>query len=202
MKSLHIDHVAEKRVGSKGARGISGGEKRRVSIACELVATPSILFLDEPTSGLDAFSAFAVVETLKNLALSSKMMVIMTIHQPRSNLFLLFDKLLLLTKGEMVRVLPFFSLGFFFFFFFLSPAFVPQHILSSGSSTLGPSKTVWDTWTALASPAPQHTTQLISSVLFILSFPFLSFFSEQPFSFLFFFLLQSTLPLHLQLHTR
>ena len=70
LKALRIDHVAERTIGSKTARGISGGEKRRVTIACELVTTPSILFLDEPTSGLDAYSAFVAVETLRNLATS------------------------------------------------------------------------------------------------------------------------------------
>jgi len=99
--ALRIDHVADKLIGSRGARGISGGEKRRVSIACELVTTPAILFLDEPTSGLDAFSAFAVVDAMKTLATRSKMVVVMTIHQPRSNIFSLFDKLLLLTKGKV-----------------------------------------------------------------------------------------------------
>lgn len=81
--ALKIDHVADRFVGSKGQRGISGGEKRRVSIACELVTMPSILLLDEPTSGLDAHSAFVVMDTLKQLAVSLKTAVVCTIHQPR-----------------------------------------------------------------------------------------------------------------------
>ena len=51
MLELGIIPIANKRIGSAGKRGLSGGEKRRVSIACELVTSPSILFLDEPTSG-------------------------------------------------------------------------------------------------------------------------------------------------------
>lgn len=52
MEELGIVGIANKRIGNSGKRGLSGGEKRRVSIACELVTSPSILFLDEPTSGI------------------------------------------------------------------------------------------------------------------------------------------------------
>lgn len=85
-----------------GRRSISGGEKRRVSIACELVTSPSILFLDEPTSGLDAYNAFNVVESLVNLARTHKRTVVFTIHQPRSNIVALFDQLVLLASGKCV----------------------------------------------------------------------------------------------------
>ncbi|KAI8588455.1 hypothetical protein BDZ88DRAFT_194973 [Geranomyces variabilis] len=99
---LDILHIANRRIGTTGERGISGGEKRRVSIACELVTGPSILFLDEPTSGLDAFNAYNVIESLVNLARTYRRTVILTIHQPRSNIFALFDKLVLLAKGRVV----------------------------------------------------------------------------------------------------
>ncbi|KAJ3018387.1 hypothetical protein HKX48_002938 [Thoreauomyces humboldtii] len=102
LMELGILHIANRRIGTTGERGISGGEKRRVSIACELVTGPSILFLDEPTSGLDAFNAFNVIESLVNLARTYRRTVILTIHQPRSNIFALFDKLLLLAKGRVV----------------------------------------------------------------------------------------------------
>ena len=69
-------------VGSTMRRGISGGEKKRLSIACELIIDPSILFLDEPTSGLDAFTALNLIHTLQLLAKSGRT-VICTIHQPR-----------------------------------------------------------------------------------------------------------------------
>jgi ABC-type multidrug transport system ATPase subunit len=85
-----------------GHRSISGGEKRRVSIACELVTSPSILFLDEPTSGLDAYNAFNVVESLISLARDYNRTVVFTIHQPRSNIVSLFDQLVLLAAGKMV----------------------------------------------------------------------------------------------------
>ena len=85
-----------------GRRSISGGEKRRVSIACELVTSPSILLLDEPTSGLDAYNAFNVVESLVSLARDYNRTVIFTIHQPRSNIVSLFDQLVLLAAGRLV----------------------------------------------------------------------------------------------------
>ena len=85
-----------------GHRSISGGEKRRVSIACELVTSPSILFLDEPTSGLDAYNAYNVVESLTSLARDYNRTVVFTIHQPRSNIVAMFDHLVLLAHGKAV----------------------------------------------------------------------------------------------------
>ncbi|KAH8588688.1 putative ATP-dependent permease [Bisporella sp. PMI_857] len=103
-KQLGISHIKDSLIGSEEGkgRGISGGEKRRVGIACELVTSPSILFLDEPTSGLDAYNAFNVIECLVTLAKTYKRTVIFTIHQPRSNIVALFDRLLLLAKGKTV----------------------------------------------------------------------------------------------------
>ncbi|KAG9126541.1 hypothetical protein FRC07_003040, partial [Ceratobasidium sp. 392] len=99
---LGLDAIKDSRIGESGRRSISGGEKRRVSIACELVTSPSILFLDEPTSGLDAYNAFNVVESLVALARDYKRTVIFTIHQPRSNIVSLFDQLILLAQGRVV----------------------------------------------------------------------------------------------------
>ncbi|KAI6246777.1 ABC transporter [Erysiphe necator] len=103
-KQLGIYAIRDTLIGSEEGkgRGISGGEKRRVGIACELVTSPSILFLDEPTSGLDAFNAFNVIESLVTLAKTYKRTVIFTIHQPRSNIVALFDRLLLLARGRTV----------------------------------------------------------------------------------------------------
>ncbi|KAH7907698.1 hypothetical protein BJ138DRAFT_1159506 [Hygrophoropsis aurantiaca] len=102
MSELGILGIKDKRIGEKGRRSISGGEKRRVSIACELVTSPSILFLDEPTSGLDAYNAHNVVSSLVTLARTYNRTVIFTIHQPRSNIVALFDQLLLLAQGRVV----------------------------------------------------------------------------------------------------
>ena len=108
-KQLGIYNIRDSLIGSEEGkgRGISGGEKRRVGIACELVTSPSILFLDEPTSGLDAFNAFNVIECLVTLAKTYKRTVIFTIHQPRSNIVALFDRLILLAQGKTVYSGPF-----------------------------------------------------------------------------------------------
>ncbi|KIM40694.1 hypothetical protein M413DRAFT_446097 [Hebeloma cylindrosporum] len=102
MNELGILGIRDMRIGESGHRSISGGEKRRVSIACELVTSPSILFLDEPTSGLDAYNAYNVVESLVSLARNYNRTVVFTIHQPRSNIVALFDQLLVLAAGKLV----------------------------------------------------------------------------------------------------
>jgi ABC-type multidrug transport system ATPase subunit len=102
MHELGILSISDSRIGETGKRSISGGEKRRVSIACELVTSPSILFLDEPTSGLDSFNAQSVIESLVQLAKTYNRTVVFTIHQPRSNIVAMFDKLLLLASGRVV----------------------------------------------------------------------------------------------------
>lgn len=108
-KQLGIHHIRDSLIGSEEGkgRGISGGEKRRVGIACELVTSPSILFLDEPTSGLDAYNAFNVIECLVTLAKTYQRTVVFTIHQPRSNIVALFDRLILLAQGKTVYSGPF-----------------------------------------------------------------------------------------------
>jgi ABC-type multidrug transport system ATPase subunit/ABC-type multidrug transport system permease subunit len=102
LKELRILHIKDRLIGSDFERGISGGEKRRVSIACELVTSPSILFLDEPTSGLDANNANNVIECLVRLSKNYERTLIFTIHQPRSNIVSLFDGLVLLANGELI----------------------------------------------------------------------------------------------------
>ncbi|KAJ1915964.1 (ABC) transporter [Tieghemiomyces parasiticus] len=114
MRELGIMHIKDSRIGSSTERGISGGEKRRVSIACELVTSPSILFLDEPTSGLDSYNAYNVVECLVNLARTYNRTIVFTIHQPRSNIFALFDQLVLLAEGYMVYSGPASRTQFYF----------------------------------------------------------------------------------------
>ncbi len=83
-------------------RGISGGERKRVSVAQELVTRPSLIFLDEPTSGLDSTSALELMLALKNLALRGGHSIVTIVHQPRTTIFELMDGLLLLSKGEEV----------------------------------------------------------------------------------------------------
>lgn len=88
-------------VGNWQRRGISGGEKRRVSIGIEILTSPRLIFLDEPTSGLDSAAAYHVVTTLKKLARDGRT-VLTVIHQPSSEVFNLFDDLCLLSAGRQV----------------------------------------------------------------------------------------------------
>lgn len=102
LNELRILSIKDRVIGSNFKRGISGGEKRRVSIACEMVTSPSILFLDEPTSGLDSYNARNVVECLVKLSRDFNRTIVFTIHQPRSNIVSLFDKLILLSEGDLI----------------------------------------------------------------------------------------------------
>ncbi|KAM2713036.1 hypothetical protein EV1_032962 [Malus domestica] len=96
---MGLQDCADTVIGNWHLRGISGGEKRRVSIALEILTRPRLLFLDEPTSGLDSASAFFVTQTLRALARDGRT-VIASIHQPSSEVFELFDQLYLLSSGK------------------------------------------------------------------------------------------------------
>ncbi|CAH2036397.1 unnamed protein product [Thlaspi arvense] len=98
---MGLQDCSDRAIGNWHMRGISGGEKKRLSIALEVLTKPSLLFLDEPTSGLDSASAFFVVQILRNIASNGKT-VISAIHQPSGEVFALFDDLLLLSGGETV----------------------------------------------------------------------------------------------------
>ncbi|CAN1282213.1 ABC transporter G family member 11 [Linum perenne] len=98
---MGLQDCADTVIGNWHLRGISGGEKRRVSIALEILMRPRLLFLDEPTSGLDSASAFFVTQTLRGLSRDGRT-VIASIHQPSSEVFELFDRLYLLSSGKTV----------------------------------------------------------------------------------------------------
>ncbi|KAJ7778671.1 hypothetical protein DFH07DRAFT_876274 [Mycena maculata] len=108
METLGIASLRNVRIGWGGdvgggkARGISGGEMRRVSIGLELIASPDVLILDEPTSGLDSVSASRVAKVLRAIAHDSEnpIPVIASIHQPSSQLYQIFDSILLLSHGR------------------------------------------------------------------------------------------------------
>ncbi|CAG8478068.1 4022_t:CDS:10 [Funneliformis mosseae] len=89
MQLLHLTKVADSKIGDHRVRGVSGGERKRVSIASELLTDPSVILLDEPTSGLE-------------LAVKQRKTIVMVIHQPSSQVFDVFDKLMLMADGHMV----------------------------------------------------------------------------------------------------
>eukprot|EP01102_Stenamoeba_stenopodia_P007561 TRINITY_DN211_c0_g2_i1.p1 TRINITY_DN211_c0_g2~~TRINITY_DN211_c0_g2_i1.p1 ORF type:complete len:633 (-),score=130.70 TRINITY_DN211_c0_g2_i1:224-2122(-) len=92
-------------VGDPLNKGISGGERKRLCIAIELLSRPGLLFLDEPTSGLDSATAASLIGTLKKLSHKGTT-VLCTVHQPQARVFFMFDKFLLLHKGQTVYFGP------------------------------------------------------------------------------------------------
>ena len=101
MQILGIEKLADSFIGDQFQRGISGGEKRRVSIATELLMSPGIMFLDEPTTGLDSTNAAKVVDILSGLGAMGTT-VLLSIHQPRPDIFRLLDRVLVLSSDGNV----------------------------------------------------------------------------------------------------
>lgn len=99
--NMGLKYCADTLIGAEFVKGISGGEKRRVSISIQLLNDPKVLLLDEPTSGLDSFTAGSILEVLNALAAEGRT-IICSIHQPRSDLFSHFGNVLLLAKGGRV----------------------------------------------------------------------------------------------------
>ncbi|KAL8063814.1 hypothetical protein ABFS82_01G050700 [Erythranthe guttata] len=98
ISELGLDRCRTSMIGGPLFRGVSGGEKKRVSIGQEMLINPSLLLLDEPTSGLDSTTALRILNTVKGLAAGGRT-VITTIHQPSSRLYHMFDKVVLLSEG-------------------------------------------------------------------------------------------------------
>eukprot|EP01018_Ginkgo_biloba_P004785 Gb_21000 [translate_table: standard] len=102
IREMGLQESVNTTIGGWRTKGISGGEKRRVSIAMEILTRPKLLFLDEPTSGLDSAAAYHVVKRLSSLAREDGRTVIASIHQPSSEVFELFHNLYLLCCGKTV----------------------------------------------------------------------------------------------------
>jgi ABC-type multidrug transport system ATPase subunit len=92
LQELGLKECADTMVGGALFTGVSGGERKRTSVAVELVTKPAMVFLDEPTSGLDSFSALQLSKVLKKVA-NAGASVLFTIHQPQSDIFDSFDHL-------------------------------------------------------------------------------------------------------------
>ncbi|KAE9585270.1 putative xenobiotic-transporting ATPase [Lupinus albus] len=99
---MGLEECADNTIGNWHLRGLSNGEKKRLSIGLEILTQPHVLLLDEPTTGLDSASAFYVIQALTNIASNGEKIIICSIHQPSSEVFNLFHDLLLLSTGETV----------------------------------------------------------------------------------------------------
>ncbi|KAI3826825.1 hypothetical protein L1987_00881 [Smallanthus sonchifolius] len=103
IQELGLSHVANTRVGDDRVRGISGGERRRVSIGVAVVHDPEVVILDEPTSGLDSNSAFQIIDMVKTMAETRGKTVVLSIHQPGFRIIKLFNSVLLLANGSVLH---------------------------------------------------------------------------------------------------
>ncbi|GBG85744.1 hypothetical protein CBR_g40473 [Chara braunii] len=100
--TLGLRDCADTRIGNEQVRGVSGGERRRVSIGVDLIHDPAVLFLDEPTSGLDSTSSLNVVQNLYQIATNRRRTILMTIHQPSFRILELIHKFMILSRGSLV----------------------------------------------------------------------------------------------------
>ncbi|KAJ6427480.1 hypothetical protein OIU84_022974 [Salix udensis] len=101
MELVELNNLKDAVVGLPGITGLSTEQRKRLTIAVELVANPSIIFMDEPTSGLDARAAAIVMRTVRNTVDTGRT-VVCTIHQPSIDIFEAFDELLLMKRGGQV----------------------------------------------------------------------------------------------------
>ncbi|KAH9328181.1 hypothetical protein KI387_000289, partial [Taxus chinensis] len=102
IKQMGLHDSVNTRIGGWRMKGLSGGQKRRVSIAMEILTRPKLLFLDEPTSGLDSAAAYHVMKRIATLAREDARTIVASIHQPSSEVFELFHNLYLLAGGRTI----------------------------------------------------------------------------------------------------
>ncbi|XP_051122381.1 ABC transporter G family member 21 [Andrographis paniculata] len=128
VQELGLTRCRNNIIGGPLLRGLSGGERKRVSIGQEMLVNPSLLLLDEPTSGLDSTTAQRIMGTLRRLSRGGRA-VAATVHQPSSRLFRMFDKVIVLSEGCSIYSGPansaidyFASIGYSPGFNFMNPA--------------------------------------------------------------------------------
>lgn len=100
LKTLGLYEIRSLKVGTVLEKVISGGQRKRLNIALELIREPLILFIDEPTSGLSSRDSDNIIDLLKELSLRGKL-IFAVIHQPSSNIFKLFDRLIIMDQGGL-----------------------------------------------------------------------------------------------------
>jgi ABC-type multidrug transport system ATPase subunit len=98
LENLGLDQRKDLKVGTPLDKTISGGQRKRLNIALELIREPAVLFLDEPTSGLSSRDSENVIDLLKELSLKGKL-IFVVIHQPSSDIYKMFDKMIIMDTG-------------------------------------------------------------------------------------------------------
>jgi ABC-type multidrug transport system ATPase subunit/pSer/pThr/pTyr-binding forkhead associated (FHA) protein len=154
---LNIDDIGDRLIGSPERKVISGGQRKRVNIAMELLSDPSVLFLDEPTSGLSSFDAAQVVQLLRRLANGGKT-IICTIHQPSTDIFREFDALMMVArdKGDNAGMLVYFGPAYPNSIEFFNPAGAREQASPEALMTGVASKSAAD-WCRAYQGSPIHT---------------------------------------------
>ncbi len=101
-REMQLEKCADIYFGGDEHKGLSRGEKKRTCIASKLVIDSPIILLDEPTSGLDSSTSYVIIKYLRNYAKANNKIVLVTIHQPSSNIFSLFDKLIIMNNAKII----------------------------------------------------------------------------------------------------
>ncbi|KAK1414610.1 hypothetical protein QVD17_30358 [Tagetes erecta] len=114
IRDMGLQDSMNTRIGGWGIKGLSGGQKRRLSVCLELLTHPKLLLLDEPTSGLDSAASYYVMNQIVKLTRQYGMTVLAAIHQPSSHVFRLFSNLCLLSLGKTIYFGPTFAANEFF----------------------------------------------------------------------------------------
>jgi ABC-type multidrug transport system ATPase subunit len=121
IQEMGLTSALDTRTGGRETKGISGGQKKRLSICLEILTRPRLLFLDEPTSGLDSAASFHVMSRITDLAAREGMTIVAVVHQPCSEVFELFQGLCLLASGQTIYFGPAANaaevIGVYFYFF-------------------------------------------------------------------------------------
>ncbi|XP_076930553.1 ABC transporter G family member 25-like [Bidens hawaiensis] len=146
-------------IGNTFIRGVSGGERKRVSIAHEMLMNPSLLILDEPTSGLDSTAAHRLVLTLAGLAHQKGKTIVTSVHQPSSRVFQMFDSVLVLSEGCCI----YFGKGSEAMRYFESVGFRPSFPMNPADFLLDLANGVWQHDTTSDKERPNIKQTLISS---------------------------------------
>jgi len=106
IQEMGLAGALDTRIGGRQTKGISGGQRKRLSICLEILTRPRLLFLDEPTSGLDSAASYHVMSRIAGLAAREGMTIVAVVHQPCSEVFELFHGLCLLAAGQTIYFGP------------------------------------------------------------------------------------------------